>query len=67
MIQEILTYAAVAWAFWQVVIFFWRIFHPKKQTASCGGGCGGSCSAKTDLLKHIEKGKFPTLVRNDHS
>ena len=66
MIQEILTYAVVAWAFWQVVIFFWRIVNPQKQAGGCGGGCD-SCSAKTDLLKHIEKGKFPTLIKNDHS
>jgi len=66
MIQELLTYAAVAWAFWQVMVFFWRLFYPQKHTGACGGGCG-SCSAKTDLLKQIEKGKFPTLIKNDHS
>ena len=67
MIQEILTYAAVTWAFGQVLISFWRIiFKPQNQTGVCGGGCG-SCSAKTDLLKHIEKGKFPNLISKDHS
>ncbi len=66
MIQELLTYAAVAWAFWQVVIFFWKIFKPQNNKSVCGGGCG-SCSAKTDLLKQIEKGKFPTLIKNNHA
>jgi len=62
MIQEILTYAAVAWAFYQVILFFYRIFKPGKTNAACGSGGCPSCDAKTDLFKDIRKGKFPTLI-----
>lgn len=65
MIQEILTYTAVAWAFSQVILFFWRIFKPRNNASVCGGGCS-SCSAKSELIKQVEKGKFPTLLKDNH-
>jgi len=63
MIQEIITYLVVAWAFYKVFVFFYRIFKPVKGGSVCGaaGGCP-SCDARTDLFKDIKKGRFPTLL-----
>jgi len=61
MIQDILTYAAVAWAFWQVFQFFYRIFRPAKGQSACSSGSCG-CDGKSDLIKAIKKGKYPSLI-----
>ncbi|MCU4166606.1 FeoB-associated Cys-rich membrane protein [Carboxylicivirga caseinilyticus] len=65
MIQEILTYLVVAWAFYKVIIFFYRIFKPVKGSTICGsGGTCPSCDAKTQLFKDIKQGRFPTLMED---
>nr|WP_321451891.1 FeoB-associated Cys-rich membrane protein [uncultured Carboxylicivirga sp.] len=65
MIQEIITYLIVAWAFYKVGVFFYRIFKPSKGTTSCiSGGACPSCEAKTSLFKDIKNGKYPTLVED---
>ncbi|WP_439185200.1 FeoB-associated Cys-rich membrane protein [Carboxylicivirga taeanensis] len=61
MIQEIITYLIVGWAFYKVFNFFFRVFKPAPgKTACSSGSCG--CSAKTELFSAIKKGKYPTLV-----
>ncbi len=65
MIQEILTYAIVAWAFTKVGIGLWRMVCPSKtNTSSCGSGGCSSCEAKTDLVRDIKHGKFPRLLQD---
>jgi len=56
MIQEILTYAIVAWAFFQTGKSLWKsiaILKSNEPACSISGGCSG-CSAKQSLLKEIE-------------
>ncbi|TRX70746.1 hypothetical protein [Carboxylicivirga sp. M1479] len=61
MIQDILTYIVVAWAFYQVVLFFVRLWKPAPgKTACSSGSC--ACDAKSELFTAIKKGKYPTLV-----
>ncbi|MCU4175417.1 FeoB-associated Cys-rich membrane protein [Carboxylicivirga sp. N1Y90] len=64
MIQDILTYLTVVWAFYQVFMFFWRLFKPKHMQSACGSGGCTSCEAKTELFEDIGKGKFPTLIQD---
>lgn len=64
MIQDTLTYLTVAWAFYQVLLFFWRMFKPKYNNTACSSGGCTSCEAKNDLFKSISKGKFPTLLQD---
>lgn len=61
MIQEILTYLVVGWAFLQVALFFYRLFFPKKNASVCGGG-GCSCDVKTKLIHEIRNGKYPSIL-----
>ncbi|MCT4586457.1 MAG: hypothetical protein N4A71_01405 [Carboxylicivirga sp.] len=61
MVQDIFTYLVVAWAFYQVVIFFYRIFRPMPGKSACEtGSCG--CNAKKELFGAIKSGKYPTLI-----
>jgi len=56
MIQEIVTYAIVTWAFYQTGKSLWKsieILKSNKSVCSTSGGCSG-CSAKQSLLKEIE-------------
>lgn len=62
MIQDILTYTVVAWAFYQVVMFFYRSLK-HGRSMSCNGACC-SCDAKKQLMKNIKSGKFPTLLED---
>jgi len=64
MVQDILTYAVVAWAFGQVFLFFYRIFKPQKGKSACSSGTCG-CNAKTDLFKAIKNGKHPSLIKSE--
>ncbi|MBS2213749.1 hypothetical protein KEM09_20240 [Carboxylicivirga mesophila] len=61
MIQDIVTYLIVAWAFYQVLSFFYRLIKPAKGKTACdAGSC--ACSAKNELFTAIKKGKYPTLI-----
>ncbi len=62
MIQDILTYITVTWAFWQVLRFFYRLLKPIKGQSACSSGAC-SCDAKSDLFKAIQKGKYPTIIK----
>ena len=62
MMQDILTYTIVAWAFGQVFLFFYRLFKPTEGQSACGSGSCG-CNAKSDLFKAIKKGKYPSIVK----
>ncbi len=64
MVQEILTYLVVAWAFYQLGLFFWRIIKPAKGASGCGSGGCASCDAKTDLFDQIKHGKYPKLMED---
>ncbi|MFT3739146.1 MAG: FeoB-associated Cys-rich membrane protein [Breznakibacter sp.] len=61
MVQEILTYLIVAFAFgytiWNTIMLF-----GSKRKSSCAGGCGGACSAKNTLMKEVGKGTKPYLI-----
>ncbi|MBK3519346.1 hypothetical protein [Carboxylicivirga marina] len=61
MIQDILTYLAVAWAFYQVIMFFVRIFKPAPGKSACSSGAC-ACEAKSELFTAIKGGKYPTLI-----
>jgi hypothetical protein len=54
MIQEILTYLIVIWAFTVAGRSFWRTMSALRSGSgiSCSGGCSG-CAAKNDLMKDI--------------
>ncbi|MDG5798746.1 hypothetical protein QA597_00040 [Marinilabiliaceae bacterium ANBcel2] len=55
MVQDILTYITVAAAFIYSAVSFYKLL--KGSSSSCAGGCSTGCSAKSDLLKHLEKSK----------
>ena len=61
MVQEIITYLIVLWAFYQAGKALWKnISALKNDTYVCSStGCAG-CSAKRSLLKDIEKINIPT-------
>lgn len=62
MIQDILTFLVVSWAFYQVIKFFYRLLRPVAGKSACEtGSCG--CDAKSELYSAIKKGKYPTLVK----
>ncbi|TAJ10488.1 hypothetical protein DMA11_18835 [Marinilabiliaceae bacterium JC017] len=66
MLQLIITYLAVGWAFFQTILFIWKSLSINKGNSgeSCHSfGCPG-CSAKNDLIKEIEKGKYPSMIRD---
>ena len=55
MIQEILTYIIVLWAFYVARRSLWKSLSAFKAGSgySCSGGCSG-CAAKNDLLNDIK-------------
>ncbi len=61
MIQDILTYSAVAWALYQVIVFFYRLAKPAPGKSVCSSG-SCACEAKSELFSAIKKGKYPTLL-----
>ena len=63
MIQEILTYIIVLWAFYQAGKALWKNLSALKNNnyVCSSNGCTG-CSAKRSLLKDIEKLNIPTKL-----
>lgn len=55
MVQEILTYIIVIWAFFVAGRSFWKSLSAFKAGSgySCSGGCSG-CAAKNDLVRDIK-------------
>jgi hypothetical protein len=62
MLQEILTYLAIAWAvgytLWQTVLLFRP--EPKKTSAGCSAGCS-NCNLKEIHQRILEKQKLPAM------
>jgi hypothetical protein len=54
MIQEILTYIIVLWAFTVAGRSFWRALSAFREGSgyACSAGCSG-CAAKNDLMRNI--------------
>jgi hypothetical protein len=62
MVQEIITYLLVAYAFGYTLYGAYGLFRGAKKSA-CAGGCGSSgCSSKSVLIKEVRNGKKPFLM-----
>ncbi|ASB50866.1 FeoB-associated Cys-rich membrane protein [Alkalitalea saponilacus] len=54
MIQDILTYTTVIFAFAIAAKAIWKTFFSENKITACSGGCSGGCNTRAEFLKMLE-------------